>query len=64
MLNHLLGKLHISKSNYQAIKYIMTKLDKKKFYKLSREDRKKLYREVIRIHESNFKTYCYVMGGH
>ena len=63
MLNHLLGKLHISKSNYDAIKYIVSKLNKKKFYKLPREERKKLYSEVIRIHESNFKTYCFVMGG-
>ena len=64
MLNQLLGKLHVSKSNYEAIKYILSKLNKKKFFALPREERKKLYREVIRIHESNFKTYCHVMGGY
>lgn len=63
MLSYLLGKLHVSKSNFQAIKFILKKLNKKKFYALPREERKKLYREVIRIHESNFKTYTQVMSG-
>ena len=64
MIGYLLGKLHVSKSNYQAIKFIISKLNKKKFFALPKEERKKLYREVIKIHESNFKTYCHVMGGH
>lgn len=67
MLSYYLGKLHVSKSNYQAIKFIMSKMKKasrKKFYASPIETRKAFYREVIRIHENNFKTYCHVMGGY
>lgn len=63
MLSYLLGKLHVSKTNIQAIKYVMTKLDKKAFYSMPVEHRKKFYKEIIRIHENNFKTFYQVMTG-
>ena len=66
MLAYHLGKLHVSKPNYQAIKFILGKMNKasrKRFWKLPIEARKAFYKEVIRIHENNFKTYAYVMRG-
>lgn len=66
MLNYYLGKLHVGKSNYQAIKFIMSKMkkaSKKKFYALSIEKRKAFYKEIIRIHEKNFDIYVSVMTG-
>jgi hypothetical protein len=66
MLVYHLGKLHVSTSNYQAIKYIMKKMErpsKKRFWKLPKEYRKAFYKEVMRIHENNLKTYVSVMTG-
>jgi hypothetical protein len=67
MIAHILGKLHVSKSNCQAIKFVMKHFKKsyrKKFYALPVEKRKAFYHEVIRIHEANLKTYLYVMRGY
>jgi hypothetical protein len=66
MLNYYLGKLHVSKSNYEAIKFILSKMkksSKKKFYSMPIETRKEFYREIIRIHQNNFNLYVKVMSG-
>lgn len=66
MIGYLLGNLHVSKSNIQAIKFILSKMKKssrKAFFKLPIEKRKEFYKEIIRIHENNFKTYVSVMSG-
>jgi hypothetical protein len=41
----------------------MKKDSRKKFYASPIETRKAFYREVIRIHENNLKTYVSVMTG-
>ncbi len=54
MLVHHLNKLQVKTSNYQAIKYIlgkMNKTSKKRFWKLPTEARKEFYKEIIRIHK-------------
>jgi hypothetical protein len=41
----------------------MARPSKKRFWKLPKEYRKAFYKEVIRIHENNLKTYVSVMTG-
>jgi hypothetical protein len=66
MIAYYLGQLHVSKTNYQAIKFVLSKMkksSKRKFYSLPLERRKAFYKEIIRIHENNLKTYVSVMTG-
>jgi hypothetical protein len=57
------GRVHVGKSNPQAIRYFVSRLKRGEWRKLSRQDRKKWLRWLIQAHADNRSLYQFVMGG-
>ena len=65
MLQRIVGRVHVSKSNRYAIKYVISRLKRKyaTWKDLPRNVRKDVMRQVITIRNHDFVMYAAVMSG-
>lgn len=63
LLIRLVDQCHVSKSNIDVIRFVMSKIDKKKFFNGSKKDKKDFFRAIIKRHNNNFDYYVKVMTG-
>ena len=61
MARFLTGKVHVSYSNLQLIRYVRSKM--KDPHNTPLEDKKEFYRDCIKEHSANRQLYSDVMGG-
>lgn len=65
MIRQIVDRCHVSDSNFHVIKYVISRLKRKyKTWKsLSQVERKKMMKEIIKIHKENRSLYNFVMRG-
>jgi len=62
IVNQIVGRVYVGKSDSQAIRYFVSRLKKGAWKKRSRAERKQWMRWVIAAHRENQRFYDYVMG--
>lgn len=65
MIRYLVGHCHVGESNLRVVRYVISRMIGKRraFLKLSRGQRRKMIREIVRTHAANRRIYAQVMGG-
>jgi hypothetical protein len=63
MINAIVDNCHVSLSYLAVIRYFFTRINKRKYYALSKSQRRKILKQIVARHEDNKKIYTYVMRG-
>ena len=65
MISRIVGRLHVSTSNLEVCRYVISRLKgkRKAFRAMPRESKRALLAECITCHMENREFYRYVTGG-
>jgi len=65
MLYRLVGQCHVGSTNKQVFQYVISKMKhgRKTWLAVSKEERKEVLRELIRLHKENRDLYNSVQSG-